>query len=91
MKMEGQNLCVLLEGKSPEARDHFTLGYGEHVWCRDERYVMFALGDGTNGRLFDLKTDPGMNKDIAGERPDVVRRMFEGYVLEDAGGPLPEY
>jgi arylsulfatase A-like enzyme len=90
-RMEGENLSVLLEGKCPEARHHFTLGYGEHVWCRDARYAMFGRDDGTEARLFDLTTDPGMNKDVAGENPDVVRRMFEGYVLKDAGGSLPTY
>jgi hypothetical protein len=32
-----------------------------------------------------------MRKDIAGERPAVVRSMFDDYVLKDAGGPLPHY
>ncbi|HEX2029952.1 MAG TPA: hypothetical protein VHL78_00925, partial [Actinomycetota bacterium] len=40
-----QDLSVLFEGKAPQPRDHFTLGYGEHVWCRDDRYVMFVRGD----------------------------------------------
>jgi arylsulfatase A-like enzyme len=89
--MEGQDLSVLFEGKSPRPRDHFTLGYGQHVWCRDDRYAMFGRDDGTEARLYDLTTDPGLNKDVAGDHPDIVRRMFEGYVLKDAGGPLPEY
>jgi arylsulfatase A-like enzyme len=90
-RMDGQNLSVLLEGKSPEPRDHFTLGYGEHVWCRDERYAMFGRQDGTEARLYDLATDPSMNKNVVRENPDVVKRIFEGYVLKDAGGPLPTY
>jgi hypothetical protein len=32
-----------------------------------------------------------MNKNIAGNNPSLVKRMFEGYVLKDAGGPLPSY
>jgi arylsulfatase A-like enzyme len=89
--MEGQDLSILLDGKDPEPRPHFTLGYHEHVWTRDERYAMFSRNDGTEAKLYDLRTDPGMNQDIAGNQPGIVKRMFDGYVLKDAGGPLPTY
>jgi arylsulfatase A-like enzyme len=89
--MEGTDLSVILDGGEPEERPHFTLGYDKYVWTRDESYAMFAKNDGTQARLYDLRADPAMNRDLAGEQPDVVRRMFEGYVLEDAGGPLPKY
>jgi hypothetical protein len=32
-----------------------------------------------------------MTTDVAGANPDVVRRMFDEYILKDAGGPLPDY
>jgi arylsulfatase A-like enzyme len=89
--MDGQDLSVLFDGGQPQERSHFTLGYDEYVWTRDDRYVMVSRNDGSDARLYDLTTDPGMNRDIAGEYPDVVRRMFEEYVLGDAGGPLPRY
>jgi arylsulfatase A-like enzyme len=89
--MEGQDLSVLLEGKGPGPRPHFTLGYSEFAWARDERYAMFGRNDGTKARLYDLSADPGMNSDVAGANPDVVRRMFDEYVIGDAGGPLPTY
>jgi hypothetical protein len=50
-----------------------------------------SRNDGVEAKLYDLTTDPGMNRDVAGEHPDVVRRMFDEYVLKDAGGPLPRY
>jgi arylsulfatase A-like enzyme len=89
--MEGQDLSVFFDGGEPEQRPHFTLGYDEYVWTRDERYVMFARNDGAEAKLYDLRTDPSMNRDVAGEHPDIVRRMFDDYVLKDAGGPLPKY
>jgi arylsulfatase A-like enzyme len=89
--MDGQDLSVLFGGAEPGVRDHFTLGYDEYVWTRDDRYVMVSRNDGAQARLYDLTTDPEMNSNLAGERPDVVRQMFEGYVLKDAGGPLPRY
>jgi arylsulfatase A-like enzyme len=89
--MDGQDLSVLFDGAQPAPREHFTLGYDEYVWTRDESYVMVSRNDGADARLYDLRADPAMNEDLAGEQPDLVKQMFEGYVLKDAGGPLPRY
>jgi arylsulfatase A-like enzyme len=90
--MDGEDLSVLFEGGQPaEERAHFSLGYHDYVWTRDESYVMVSRNDGSEAKLYDLRTDPNMDEDVAGEHPDVVRRMFEEYVLADAGGPLPRY
>jgi arylsulfatase A-like enzyme len=90
--LDGQDLSAVLEGGGPEEeREHFTLGYNDHVWARDERYVMFSLNDGSEAKLYDVQEDPGQHNDIAADEPNIVKRMFEGYVLRDAGGPLPTY
>jgi arylsulfatase A-like enzyme len=89
--MDGQNLSVIFDGGEPGQREHFTLGYDEYVWTRDDRYVMVSRSDGSEARLYDLTTDAEMNTDVAGSNPDVVDRMWNDYVLEDAGGPLPRY
>ncbi len=89
--MEGQDLSVLLDGKEPGTRHHFTSGYSRYVWSRDEEYVMFARNDGTEARLYDVRTDPQQTRDLADEEPETVEKMFEEYVLEDAGGSLPTY
>ena len=88
-RMDGEDLSVLLEGSEPEPRPHFTLGYNQYVWARDERYVMFSVNDRSNPRLYDLESDPDMNNDISGDNPDIVKRMFNAYILKDAGGSLP--
>jgi arylsulfatase A-like enzyme len=89
--MDGQDLSVLFAEKSPESRPHFTLGYGKFVWARDERYAMFGRNDRTEARLYDLNADPGMASNVAEANHDVVKRMFDAYVIGDAGGPLPIY
>ena len=89
--MDGQDLSVLLDGGEPEERGHFTLGYHDFVWARDDQYVMVSRYDRTKARLYDIGKDPAQSNDIAGERPDVVRRMFDDYVLKEAGGQLPLY
>jgi arylsulfatase A-like enzyme len=90
--MDGQDLTVLLDGGEPEQqRSHFSASYHDHVWARDERYTMFSRTTGAEAKLFDMKEDPDMNRDIAGSNPDVVKRMYNDYVVKDAGGPLPTY
>ena len=89
--MEGQDLSVLLDGKEPDPRPHFTAGYHDHVLTRDDKYAMFCLYDGSNPYLFDLEQDPKMDKNIASSNPAVVKKMFNDYIIKDAGGPLPHY
>ena len=89
--MDGQDLSVLFDGGEPEERSHFSLGYNDHAWARDDDYVMFAKNDGSNALLYDLRVDPNMNKDIASSHQDILNRMWNDYVLKDAGGPLPTY
>jgi arylsulfatase A-like enzyme len=89
--MDGQDLSVIFDGGEPEERAHFTLGYHDHVWARDGEYAMISRYDGENTKLYDLVQDPEMQQDIAAGRPTVVRQMYEGYVLGDAGGSLPDY
>jgi arylsulfatase A-like enzyme len=87
--LDGQPLTLLFEGSEPQPRSHFTLGYDKYVWARDERYVMFGRNDRSGLKLYDLQSDPDMNHDVAGDNPDIVKRMFDDYILEDAGGSLP--
>lgn len=89
--MDGQDLSVLLDEKEPEPRGHFTLGYNNQVMTRDDEFAMIGRNDGSDASLYDLKADSQMNHDVAPEHPDVLKRMFEEYVLEDAGGPIPTY
>jgi arylsulfatase A-like enzyme len=88
--MDGQDLTPILEGRSlEEERPHFTLGYDNYSWARDEEYVMFCLNDGTEAKLYDLSEDPEMDNDLAEENPQIVHRMYEEYIVSDAGGEPP--
>jgi arylsulfatase A-like enzyme len=91
--MHGEDLSVLLGGKEHAARDHFTLGLHNFVWAHDGDNVMFGRDDGALpfAKLYDIREDPGMTRNLAAEQPDTVRRMFNDYVLKDAGGSLPKY
>ena len=87
--MGGQDLSALFEGEDHGGRDHLTSAFKDHVWARDRRHVMFSRADGSEPRLYDAQSDPRQGRDLAGDDPDTVGRMFEDYVLKDAGGPLP--
>ncbi len=89
-EMDGQDLTPVLEGGSPEReRQHFTIGVDEYTWARDENYAMFCINDLSAPKLYDLREDPEMNNDIAQNNMDVVRRMYEDYILADPGGTPP--
>ncbi len=91
-QMNGTDLSPILQGEEPrQRRTHFSLGYNNYAWTRDDRYVMFSTNTGSDPKLYDIREDPGMNHDIAGRHPSIVRRMFRDYILADAGGPLPNY
>jgi hypothetical protein len=89
--MDGEDLSVIFDGKEPGARSHFTLGYHDHVRALDRGYAMISRNDGSDPVLYDLDADPEMRHNVAYSNPDVVRRMWNDYVLEDAGGPPPLY
>ncbi|MGH3088841.1 MAG: sulfatase-like hydrolase/transferase [Rubrobacteraceae bacterium] len=89
---DGLDLTPLFEGEAPdEERSHFSTGYHDYSWARDEKYIMFCQNKGGDAHLFDAENDPDQNTDLAGENPDIVERMFDEYILEDAGGSLPNY
>ena len=88
-QMDGQYLTLLMGGSEPLPRDHFTLGYNQFVSTRDDEYAMISVNDRSDSKLYDIQKDPDMNDDIAADNQEVVDRMFDDYVLKDAGGPLP--
>jgi arylsulfatase A-like enzyme len=88
-QMDGQYLTLLTEGSDPEPRDHFTLGYNQYVSTRDDRYALISVNDRSEAKLYDIQKDPNMHEDIAADNQDIIDKMFDDYVLKDAGGPLP--
>ncbi len=87
-QMDGEYLSILMEGGDLPPRDHFSIGYADHVWARDDLYLMFSRTDRSEPHLYDLHKDPAAYRNLADGDPDRVRRMFDDYVLADAGGPV---
>jgi arylsulfatase A-like enzyme len=91
--MDGQDLTPVLEGGEPEEdRPYITLGYDNYSWAEDDDFALSIRNDGEDARLYDIQSDPNMDDDISSENEDVVRRMYDEYILADAGGePPPMY
>jgi len=88
--MEGQNLGVILDGKEPElARPYITLGYDNYSWAEDDDWALSVRNDGEEARLYDLKEDSKMDRNVASANPKQVKRMYDDYIIQDAGGEPP--
>ncbi|TFF24788.1 twin-arginine translocation signal domain-containing protein [Jiella endophytica] len=88
---DGSDLSPHLDGKAGTVREHFTSGLNDYVWVSDKRFAMISRNDGSEAKLYDIAADPEQAKDLAGDKPQEVKRLFD-LVLKDAGGePLPHY
>jgi arylsulfatase A-like enzyme len=74
--LEGIDLLPLLAGNAPLER---TLFWRIAVPTRQQRAVRKGnwklLVDGDDLLLFDLRADPGERRDLAAQRPDLVRQL----------------
>jgi hypothetical protein len=60
------------------------------VAAGDGRYLLIADNQGKERRLFDTQEDPDEEKDVAGDNPEIVNRLWQN-VLADAGGTMPVF
>ena len=67
--MDGQYLTLLRWATEPEPRDHFTLGYNQYVWTRDDRYVLLGRNDRSDAKLYDMQRRPGNERRHRGGQP----------------------
>jgi arylsulfatase A-like enzyme len=88
---EGADLSPLLEGGVPAAaRPYAVGGYGNHSYVRDGRWAYMTRNDWDDDRLFDVRADRLERRNLAADRPDVVRTM-RSRVRKAAGGRPPFY
>jgi arylsulfatase A-like enzyme len=87
-RMEGEDLTVMFEGADPPERDYWTTAYADQVASGDGRWLLIADNQGKERRLFDTESDPGEDKDVATDNPDVADRLWRN-IVNDAGGTMP--
>ncbi len=87
--VDGVNLRQVAAGE-PSGRQWVTCGFNDYVYCRDRQWAYIAHNDGEDARLWHIAEDPDWRDNVAADHPEKCREMFQR-VLEDAGGPLPDY
>jgi arylsulfatase A-like enzyme len=89
-RMDGEDLTVMFDGGDPPDRAYWTTCYADHVAAGDGRYLLIADNQGKKRRLFDTDEDPEEDKDVAGDNPEVVNRLWQN-IVDDAGGTMPVF
>jgi arylsulfatase A-like enzyme len=88
--MDGVDLSPLFGGGSLPERPYAYGGYANAHYLRSDEWALIASTRADNLRLFDLKRDPGEHRNVAPRRRPLARRLHR-LVVEEAGGPLPDY
>jgi arylsulfatase len=80
MQFDGVSLAGLLRGTQDTLPDRMcVVQYGQKPE-KNDCCVMWNKWRLVKGKeLFDLKTDPGQKKDVAGQNPDVLKKMTDWY------------
>lgn len=90
--LDGKDIMDIINKNQWQGREYLTCRYGDSVWFRDERYWVIMDVKGEARSVFDLKNDPGCQKNIVAEKP--VKKIIEKawkLILKDANGHLPDY
>jgi arylsulfatase A-like enzyme len=89
-RMDGVDLSRVLRGKRLPTRDYAWGGYSDSFFIRSHRWMLWGFNRPGNFKLFDLRRDPGMKRNVAASHPGVVDDLL-GRVIRRADGRLPWY
>ncbi len=93
VEVPSRNVWPMVEardGGRAGAPDHIVTGFNYDVMLRNDRWGYIARADGSNARLYDLRSDAGWMTDMAADHASVLKELAE-LVEHDAGGALPNY
>lgn len=81
----------LLDEDPPSLKRSYVTGaYSSVVFARDERRAYMGDNQNAKPQLFDSARDRRELTDVAKANPGRVKAMYDGMVVKDAGGELPE-
>ncbi len=90
--MDGADLMPLTEGKQPKKRrDYVTGAYSSIVFARDRNWSYVADNQGGRPELYNLRRDRREVRNLANANSAQARKMYNGMIKRDAGGPLPKF
>ncbi|MDH4238090.1 MAG: sulfatase-like hydrolase/transferase [Phycisphaerae bacterium] len=73
--IDGVSLLPLIEGKMKERPTPIAFESGSQLSLTDNRYKIYSNNKGKTYMLFDLAEDPGEKKDLAAEKPQILKSM----------------
>lgn len=88
-RVDGINIWRYVEDEGFEyRRGYVTSAFANYLMYRDEEYWLITNREGGEPQLYDLRSDPGLRRNIASEAPDIVKELYRR-IVEDAGGSIP--
>ena len=89
-KFDGRSFWKAALGGGPALKDHVTVAWGSTVTVIDDRWWLNVKIDSTGGFLYDMKSDPAFERNVADKFPDEVKRLYR-LAVDDADGSFPDY
>lgn len=72
---DGTSLMPLIEGKMTQRLIPIAFESGNQVSLTDNRYKIYSNNRGKTYMLFDLVADPAETKDLAADKPEIVKTL----------------
>jgi arylsulfatase len=92
VQLDGRSLVPLLKDPNADWPDRYLFTHlgrwprgqaaeSKYAGCsvRNSRFNLVNIGPAKRWELYDIKSDPGETKDVAGQNPKAVRQMDEAY------------
>lgn len=88
-EMEGKDVWPTVFDRSKTIQDHVTIGYGSLITVINDDWWYNSNFWGEGQLLYALKDDPKLEKNLAGEYPNICKEMLD-LAIQDAGGSIPD-
>jgi arylsulfatase A-like enzyme len=89
-RMTGVDLSRPFRGRRLPTRDYAWGGYSDSFFIRSRHWMLWGYNRPGNFKLFDLRRDPGMNRNLSARHPGTVDLLLEK-MIDRASGRLPWY
>lgn len=87
---DGLSILPLINEPSNWPRSYATSAFKDYFWFHDNEFSLIIHASGKNPMLFDLKTDPKNEVNIADRNPETAKNIWN-LIISDAGGEIPIY
>lgn len=85
--IDGTNIWKYVDEKVEGKREYVTSAFENHVMYRDDNYWFISSRDGSDPKLYLLKEDPLLERNLAVQYPGLVKEIY-GKICKDARGTL---